>query len=159
VAADGRLHGVSNDPLAIFAGAAVHYERGKIGDEQFSFPPGSRFSFDDIFMWTVDGSVQMNSFSVYAAFIGQHTQGTPDGGGTGVPSPDMNNFGAMIQAGYNIADKIEPFEYVRKLDIPFASRLAPGQHTMTIVLDYGNKVKETFENDNQYTFTFQIGYR
>jgi len=89
------------EELAIFLGAAGHYEIGE-GDGT----DGRVFNgtiTDSFYSWTIDGSVESNGLSVFAAFYGRHTDATNTGG------MDLDQYGFQVQGAYNIGDKFEPF--------------------------------------------------
>lgn len=86
----------SGEELAIFLGAAAHYqmdETGSAGNPHFDF-----------LTWTVDGSVEYKGINAFVAFIGNHEM--PSGGTAG---PDAETFGLVVQGAYNINDTFEPF--------------------------------------------------
>ncbi|MEX0776783.1 MAG: porin [Phycisphaeraceae bacterium] len=86
------------EPLAIFLGAAVDYERGREGDAQ------GTVGWDDMVSYTIDGSVEYQGINLYAAFAGRHISSAS----AGAPST-LEDFGFLVQGGYMINDKVEPF--------------------------------------------------
>lgn len=87
----------SGEPLAVFVGGAVHYETG---DAQNAAVNAARATAD-YFSWTIDGQVEYQGANLAAAFIGGHVN--PDMGS------DFDMYGFVVQGGYNINDKLEPF--------------------------------------------------
>ncbi|MCI0677200.1 MAG: OprO/OprP family phosphate-selective porin [Phycisphaerales bacterium] len=95
----------SGEPTAVFIGAALHYEVAETGDNQLAAP-----GFDDFFVYTLDGSIEMGGFNAFAAIIGQQVNT--------IAIPNLNNFGFLVQAGYMIVpDKVEPFARYEPVDI------------------------------------------
>lgn len=83
----------SKDEMAIFLGAAFHYEVAETG---------SSAANNTMFMWTVDGSLEVQGLSLYGAFIGKHVD--INGGA------NLNQYGALAMLAYHvIPDKLEPF--------------------------------------------------
>jgi hypothetical protein len=79
------------EPMALFLGAALHFEAG-------DGPNGQAFNF---FTWTIDGVIEVSNFSFYAAIAGGHTD--PDAGST------VDQIGFVLMATYNINDQFLPF--------------------------------------------------
>ena len=80
----------SGEEMAVFVGAAVHDEDGESG--------GADIDSDS---WTVDGSIEYNGLSLYAAYVEADVDGV-----AATPS------GTVVQAGYNIPvgeNSLEPF--------------------------------------------------
>lgn len=91
------------EPFGAFLGGAVHYEVGETGDNQVAA------TFDDVITWTVDGSVEISRFNLYAAGAGQHLN-LPAAG-------SLDHYGILIQGGYMvIPDTLEPFARYEWLD-------------------------------------------
>ncbi len=87
------------EEFAAFIGGAIHYEVGRTGDV---------FLNNDFFMWTIDGSIEVNGLNAFAAFYGMHTDNETQFAGV----QDFDVYAFVIQGGYNIAmgdDSIEPF--------------------------------------------------
>jgi hypothetical protein len=90
----------SGSKTALFLGAAVHYELAETGDGQTASP-----GVDDFYSYTVDAHFQSNGLDAFAALVGRHVTVT-DTATTG----DLNDFGAVVQAGYMLVpDKFAPF--------------------------------------------------
>jgi hypothetical protein len=93
----------SGEPRAVFVGGALHYEGEETGD-----PVGSPSTLpntdgdDRFFMWTLDGSVEHNQWSLYTAAVGAHAD-------TGVAGASDDVYGTLVQGAYNINDQLEPF--------------------------------------------------
>jgi hypothetical protein len=98
----------SGEPMGIFLGAAIHYEAGESGDSVFANDP-------NFLSWTVDGSIEVSGFNLYAAIMGTEAQDVPyfDFSGvspTGVIYDDLSAIGVLVQGGFFvIPDKLEPF--------------------------------------------------
>ena len=87
----------AGEEMAAFIGAAIHYEIGETGDG---------FLNNNFFMWTVDGSVEMNNFNAFAYIVGYHSDLDDILGGV----DDVDFFGYVFQLGYMvIPDTLEPF--------------------------------------------------
>lgn len=108
---DGRLAGDwrqfadfsswSGEPLAIFAGAAVHWERGETGN----LGPNNNFV-----TWTADASLEYQGFNFYTAFVQMHNHSQD--------SPDRWVWGVVAQGGYMlIPDKLEVFARFEYMDL------------------------------------------
>ena len=100
------------EEMAAFVGAAIHWEIGETGDSANN---------NDFFSWTIDGSLETQSFGVYGAIVGLHSDidgGTPLAGAGQVDTAvgDQDLYGYLIQASFMvIPDKLEPFiryEYI-----------------------------------------------
>jgi phosphate-selective porin OprO/OprP len=94
------------EEFAAFVGAALHWEVGRTGDT---------FLNNNFFMWTVDGSVEMNGLSLYAAVMGMHTDNETQF--AGVRNFDL--YGFVVQGAYNIAmgdNSLEPFVRYEYMD-------------------------------------------
>lgn len=93
------------EEMAIFVGAALHWEVGETGDA---------YNNNDFIAYTIDGSLEMNGFNLYAAFVGQSTDN--DGSiydadlGDFIAVHDHDLYGAVIQGGYQLPNTdLEPF--------------------------------------------------
>jgi hypothetical protein len=90
----------SGEELAIFIGAALHYEVGETGDGFFN---------NDFFAWTIDGSIESNGWSLFASFM-MNTTDLDDGAPASFEDYDL--WTAVVQGAYNIPmgeDSLEPF--------------------------------------------------
>jgi hypothetical protein len=105
----------SGEPLAIFVGAAANFQQSKTGFNTAAGGIGGSGRNDTLFNWTVDASVESNGFNLYAAGVGSHFTGDDKAAGGEV---NLDFYGAMIQGGYNIADKIEPFGRFEWIFVP-----------------------------------------
>ncbi len=93
------------DPFALIVGGAIHYEAGEAGDSAAVNDP-------DQFAWTIDGSLDLYPFNIYAAFIGSHVQDARffDPLALTTSEEDFDNFGAVVQAGVHVVpNKLEIF--------------------------------------------------
>ncbi len=93
------------DPFALVVGGAIHYEAGEAGDSL-------AVNDADQFAWTIDGSLDLYPFNVYAAFIGSHVQDARffDPLALTTSEEDFDNFGAIVQAGVHLVpNKLEIF--------------------------------------------------
>ncbi len=126
----------SNEDMAFFIGAAIHYEAGESGDAQgtarrtFTQDLNSdgdtadtvgglgetfRYVYDSFLLWTVDVSMEYNGLNLYAAVIGQHFNGNGAAQGTAAAvtsfgNVDINALGVVVQGGYFIIpNELEPF--------------------------------------------------
>ncbi len=87
--------GLSGREMAIFIGAAVAYNIAETGDVGGS--PN-----DNLLTWTVDASIEVEGFSAFIAFIGNHE--------FNADTPDVNEYALVVQGGYRFFnDQIEPF--------------------------------------------------
>ena len=78
---------------ALFVGGALHFETSDGGN---GVGPGNYLS------WTVDGSVEVANFGIYAAVAGGHVLDSGAG-------PNVDQFGFVIEVNYNINDQYVPF--------------------------------------------------
>jgi hypothetical protein len=94
------------EDMALFFGAAIHYEVGETGDSAQN---------NDFLRWTVDASLEMNNFNVYAAVVGNHTNLEDE---NDVIGEDRDTHGVVIQAGYMIIpNELEPFIRYEFIDL------------------------------------------
>lgn len=106
----------SDEETAIFLGAAIHYELEESGDGQTSSVLSSGDAYNNILIWTVDGSVECNGCNVFGSFSGASVNGAGLRAG-GEPTPNTTHYGALIQGGYMvIPDRLEPFVRYEWLD-------------------------------------------
>jgi hypothetical protein len=90
----------SAEPTALFLGGGLHYELAETGDSQATSP-----GVDDFLSYTADAHFKSEGFGAFAGFVGRHIN-VADGAATG----DLDDFGAVAQAGYMIIpDKLQPF--------------------------------------------------
>jgi hypothetical protein len=117
----------SGEEMAVFVGAAVHDETGESG--------GADIDSDS---WTVDGSIEYNGLSLYAAYVEADIDGlaaTPEG--------------TVVQGGYNIPvgeNSLEPFVRWEQLDVDVAG--ADDVEVLTIGVNYyldGHNAKFTLD--------------
>ena len=90
----GDFASFDGDEPSAFLGAAV---LGQVGD-------GSDTTAGDVVIWTVDGSLEMARFNLFAAAVGQHgfRRRTPPTAAIGT--------GLLLQGGYMvIPDRFQPF--------------------------------------------------
>jgi hypothetical protein len=125
------------EPLAIFAGAAIHWESRETGDS-FGSPGALAGHNYDTFIWTVDGSVEYERANLYVAIMGADFSG--EGSLTSDPT-DPDPFGVIVQGGYQIIDrKLDAFarwEYLN-LDIdPSSGHLGAGKDDTINILTVG----------------------
>ena len=95
----------SGEEMALFFGAAVHYEVTESGDMQVA-----NAANDDFVIWTVDGSLEYESWGLYGAVAGMHTDAVT--GGT-----DLDHYGFLVQGSYNWNDELEPFVRYEHIDL------------------------------------------
>jgi hypothetical protein len=76
-----------NQPNALLAGAAVHYQDGDAAS-------------DEMFSYTADLTWKNRGWSAFAAGVGRHTEGT---------SNSFDDFGLEAQGAYRFSNNIEPF--------------------------------------------------
>ncbi len=79
-------------------GAAAHYQQ--------SDNTGISSDTDlQTFRYTIDASLEGDSWNMYAAFIGDHSKARK----AGASSPDYDDFGVVVQAGWRFAENTEVF--------------------------------------------------
>jgi hypothetical protein len=107
----------SGEAVGIFFGAAVHYEGAEQG------PSTGVGTNDRNLYWTVDASIEVAGFNIYAAYVGRHF----DDEGTVAGQKDFNQTGLLVQAAYMvIPDKLEPFVRFEWIDTDGFSPFANG---------------------------------
>lgn len=84
---------------AIFVGVAAHYQAGD-GNNGANSAPGNA----DYLGWTIDGSIETGGLAIFAAFMGGHI--FDDGSAVGA---DLDFYGLLLQAAYNVTDELAPF--------------------------------------------------
>lgn len=132
------------EPTGIFLGAGVHYQTTQSGNNGFALalPPSANpnFAVTDFVTWVLDGAVEYQGFSFYAAFAGTHINGNDDLAGL-APTLAANHYGAMAQASYMlVADKFEPFVRYEWLNTDFravGAPLGPGADVDTNLITFG----------------------
>lgn len=99
----------SGEEQAVFVGFAFHWEVVETGNGQASSPitiadlSNGTGAIDELFAWTLDGSIEAEGSNLYAALVGFH----PNNIG-GDHDPDL--YGFVLQGGTMlIPDKFEPF--------------------------------------------------
>ncbi len=109
----------AGEDTAVFLGVAFHLEDDEDDGDSDS-------DQNDFWMWTVDVSAEWQSWGIYAAVIGSHTEydeATTDA------DPDV--YGFIVQGSYNFNDKIEPFIRYEKIcpdNEDFVSGETGGEH-------------------------------
>ena len=92
------------EEMAVFVGAAIHWEEGETGDTAFN---------NDFLTWTIDASIEMDGWSLYGAVVAQHSDLEHE---DDVLGKNRDLYGYMLQGGYMIPDTSwEPFiryEYI-----------------------------------------------
>jgi hypothetical protein len=94
----------SGEETGLFVGAAFRWTEFETGDGGTN---GSQIK------WTVDASLEMAGFNVFGAIVGAHFDDDEDetaGGST-------DSYGLVLQGGYNINDKWEPFVRYEYIDL------------------------------------------
>lgn len=84
--------------ISHMVGAAFHYQ---LGSEVFV--GGVEQDNDDLIIYTVDYSIEGDGWNAFAAFVGSST----DAGVSG--APDGDNFGFVVQGGFNLDESNELF--------------------------------------------------
>lgn len=125
------------EPLAIFLGAAIHWESRETGD-RFGVPGALAGHNYDTLIWTVDGSVEYQRANLYVALMGADFSG--EGSLTSDPT-DPDPIGVIVQGGYQVIDnKLEAFarwEYI-DLDVaPSSGHLGAGKDDTINILTVG----------------------
>ena len=120
----------SDEELAVFLGFAFHYEVGETG----SADPNN-----DIWSWTVDGSIEANGLSFFAAIAGQHSE---FGEGSAIMR-DFDKIGVLLQTGYNMPvgeGSFEPFVRYEWIDFDTlldAAGVAEGRDDQLHIVTFG----------------------
>ncbi len=83
------------DDLAARVGGAFHWESA--GDTNPSIAAGGDY---EMYMYTVDGSVEGNGWNLYAAFVGAHSESG---------AFEADDYGAIVQGGVFLAEQWELF--------------------------------------------------
>jgi phosphate-selective porin OprO/OprP len=84
--------------FSALVGAAVHYQQSRNTNN----PTDVDVNY---LGYTFDVSLEGDSWNLYGAFMGSHTEGRA----TGVDLPDADNFGVVVQGGYRFAQNTELF--------------------------------------------------
>ncbi len=87
-----QLTSFPGEEFAAFVGAAAHYQRSEFGTPDPEL---------DVFLWTVDGSLQFGGAHIYGAFVGRHIESVQ---GSAV---DLDQYGAVVQGGFFVMPKVE----------------------------------------------------
>jgi hypothetical protein len=83
---------------SLLVGGGIHYQVSETGDAAPNFRG---------FIWTVDGSFKTGGLGLYGAIVGRHDTSGPF---------NVEEYGAVAQAGYLLGEKLEPFvryEWIR----------------------------------------------
>jgi len=96
----------------IFLGGAFNYESGD----------GHNGLDADYFSYTVDGSVEMYPFHMFAAFIGGQIDDDGEFAAAATPEPDM--YGTVIQGGVKVQDDLELFGRYEWFDPDFVDEFS-----------------------------------
>lgn len=94
------------DTLGVFIGGAAHYQAGDGNNADFGSESEANY-----FAWTVDGLVETGGLSVLGAFTGGHIEWDDN-----IGAADRDMYGALIEAGYMVSDKLQPFARWEWLD-------------------------------------------
>lgn len=94
------------DTLGVFVGGAAHYQAGDGNNADFGSESEANY-----FAWTVDGQVETGGFSLLGAFTGGHIEWDDD-----IVAADRDMYGALVEAGYMVTDKLQPFARWEWLD-------------------------------------------
>lgn len=86
------------EPTGLFLGAATHYQLGDAANGN------AIVNQADYFTWTADVLYESNGFSAMGAVTGGYIMFDNAG-----PHDDRSMYGALVQAGYNINDHLQPF--------------------------------------------------
>lgn len=117
------------EPTGIFLGAAVHYQTTQSGTNSLGAVPAManpNFAVTDFITWVLDGALEYQGFSLYAAFAGTHINGNDDMAPIWGTTLAANHYGAMLQASYMVVpDKFEPFVRYEWLNTDFRGVGAP----------------------------------
>jgi len=87
-----QLTSFPGEEFAAFLGAAAHYQRSEFGTPDPEL---------DVFLWTVDGSLQFGGASLYGAFVGRHIESVQ---GSAV---DLDQYGFIVQGGFFVLPEVE----------------------------------------------------
>ncbi len=90
---------LGKDPAA-FVGAAIHHEIGETGT------PGAN---NDFTVWTVDGLVKVDGWTLMAAINGLSTENEA--------AADFDDLGILLQIAYMATDQLQPFVRWEHLDV------------------------------------------
>jgi phosphate-selective porin OprO/OprP len=97
----------TNPDLQAFVGGGYHYEGAKHGDANAASTvrtPLGNFSLGETSEFTIDALLKCHGFGAMGSFYGLYLNDITTGGPT-----SARMYGATVQAGYTIADKVEPF--------------------------------------------------
>jgi phosphate-selective porin OprO and OprP len=102
----------SGEETGLFAGVALRYIRNEEGDSTGGPAPIDSTFNDQSFQWTVDASFESGGFNAFIAGTGLHFDAEDGTGEAG-----LDAYGLVVQAGYNINDKWEPFGRYEYIDM------------------------------------------
>ncbi|MEM6391339.1 MAG: porin [Planctomycetota bacterium] len=129
---------LSDEDAGLFIGLAVHFQSGDGNN-----PDNSSEAEADYIAWTIDALFESSGFSVMAAYIGGSVivdDGATIDSGTG----DRDPMAFLVQAGYMVTEKIQPFVRYDFIDPDFAG--TENLQALTFGLNYfieKHKVKLT----------------
>lgn len=90
----------SKDETGIFIGGAVFFQAGDDDNNN----AGSNNGFGNYTSWTIDGSIETNGFSIFAAYMGANMDFDSS------TATDLDPMGLLVQAAYQIIpDTLEPY--------------------------------------------------
>jgi len=119
------------EPFAAFIGAGIHHQVGETGDN--SLDNGGN---DTITVWTVDGSIEIEGFNLFAAYVGAST--SLDDIST---SAESDPWAIVVQGGYQIAGIgsgiLEPFVRYEHIDLDDLVDTAGGDNDEVDILTFG----------------------
>jgi hypothetical protein len=90
--------------LQIFVGGGFHYEDAKHGQGNAQPTLNNGVVLGETSEWTADALLKCHGFGMMGSFYGLYLSDVVTGGPT-----SLRTYGATVQAGYTIADKVEPF--------------------------------------------------
>jgi hypothetical protein len=93
------------DDFAGMIGAAGHFQTGSFNNGFIGNTNNPADIDINLFLYTVDVSLEGDAWNLYAAFIGRYLELKTLGAG----KQDLNDFGLVIQGGYRFTDDFEVF--------------------------------------------------
>lgn len=119
----------TDEEFAWMIGAAGHIQQDEFGSN-------ANDNELNILQWTVDLAMEWGGPNLFASVVGRHTDPAVDNGATAATS-SLDQLGFVVQGGFNIDDKIEPFARYEWYDFDFVTPTGDDQFSaLTVGFNY-----------------------